>query len=69
MVLSISSCTQFLTLKVAVTLTLTLITEIGAVLRGIVLNLKLTKAQSYRLIYRFSVIKRMMKIDSVVTEQ
>ena len=41
MVLSISSCTQFLTLKVEVTLTLTvtLIAEIGAVLRGVVLNL------------------------------
>ena len=37
MVLSISSCTQFLTLKVEVTLTL--IAEIGAVLRGIVLHL------------------------------
>ena len=37
MVLSISSCTQFLMLKVAVTPTLTLITEIGILLRGIVL--------------------------------
>ena len=37
MVLSISSCTQFLTLKVAVTLTL--IAEIGAVLRFVVLHL------------------------------
>ena len=69
MVLSISSCTQFLTLKVAVTLTLTLIVEIGAVLRGVILHLYLVKAQSYRLFYCFSVIERMMKIDSVVTEQ
>ena len=39
MVLSISRlCTQFLKLKVAVTLTLTLIAEIGAVLRGVVLH-------------------------------
>ena len=41
MVLSISSCTQFLTLQVAVTLTLTvaLMAEIGAVLRGVILQL------------------------------
>ena len=41
MALSISSCTQFLTLKVAVTLTLTvtLIADIGAVLRGVVSHL------------------------------
>ena len=46
MVLSISSCTQFLTLKVAVilTLTLTLIAEIGAVLRDVVSHLQLVKA-------------------------
>ena len=41
MVLSISSCIQFQTLKVAVTLTLTvtLVAEIGAVLRGVILYL------------------------------
>ena len=39
MVLSIRSCTQFLMLKVAVTLTLTLITEIGVMLRGVILYL------------------------------
>ena len=39
MVLSISSCTQFLMLKVAVAVTLTLIAEIRAVLTGVVLHL------------------------------
>ena len=39
MVLSISSCTDFLTLKVAVTQIMTLIVEIGAVPRGGVLHL------------------------------
>ena len=39
MVLLISSCAQFLTLKVAVTLTLTLIVEIGTELRVVILHL------------------------------
>ena len=43
-VLSISSYTQFLKLKVALTLTVSLITDIGAVLRGVVLYLCLVKA-------------------------
>ena len=60
MVLSINSCTQFLMLKVAVTLltlTMTLIMEIGVILRAAVLHLWLIKAQSYRLFYCFSVKK------------
>ena len=39
MVLLISSCTQFLRLKVVVTLTVMLMVEIGAVLRGVGLYL------------------------------
>ena len=59
MVLSISSCTQFLMLKVALTLmlTVTLIAEIGAVLRGNVLYICPVKAKSYRLFCCFSVKK------------
>ena len=53
MVLLISSCTQFLTLKVAVALTLILIAGIEAALRGVVLHIQLVKAQSFRLVYCF----------------
>ena len=56
MVLLISSCTQFLTLKVAVilTLTVTLITEIGAVPRGACCTFRLSK--HYRYVSIFSLM-------------
>ena len=39
MVLTINRCIEFQTLKVAVTLTLTLVAKKGGVLRGVVLHL------------------------------
>ena len=56
MVLLISSCSQFLMLKVA--LTMTLMAEIRTMPGGVILHLKFIKTQSYRLFYCFSVKKK-----------